>query len=252
MSSAPVAAALRCPRSEDEAGVIPIQDTVPSSTRPVVTVGLIVVNALVFGYEVALGPRLPEFIQAWALVPAELTHWTQLGGDALDPRRFMFLVTSMFLHGGWAHVIGNMLYLWIFGDNVEDRLGHGRFLLFYLACGVAASLAHVAAAPDSTLPVVGASGAVAGVLGAYFLSFPHAHVIAVIPILFWPYFVRVPAVVFLGLWFVVQLISGTAQLGTPTALESGGVAFWAHAGGFVAGGVFLWLLRPRRGRRARV
>jgi Uncharacterized membrane protein (homolog of Drosophila rhomboid) len=154
-------------------------------------------------------------------------------------------VTSLFLHGGWFHLIGNMLYLWIFGNNVEDRMGHVGFLLFYLLCGIAASLAEVFLKPGSALPTIGASGAIAGVLGAYFLLYPKAKVILLIPVfLFFFFTVQVPAVVVLGLWFVMQLFSGVSQLGIST--ESGGVAYWAHAGGFIAGMVLMPFFRCSR------
>ena len=215
--------------------MIPLRDTIPSRRAPVVTVALIAVNLLVFLHETALGPYLPEFVHAYGLVPGRLVHWTELGGNPLDPARFLPLFTSMFWHGGWLHLIGNMLYLWIFGDNVEDRLGHVRYLLLYLAGGVAAALAQVAISPDSAIPMVGASGAIAAVLGGYIVLYPRASVYT------WIFFsiVPIPAVVWLGLWFVLQLFSGVASLG---AAATGGVAFFAHVGGFVAGLALVKLL----------
>jgi membrane associated rhomboid family serine protease len=169
----------------------------------------------------------------WGLVPATFS-WTTVA-------------TSMFLHGGWAHFLGNMLYLWIFGDNVEDRFGHGRYLAFYLLCGAAAAMLQVAFSAGSRVPMVGASGAIAGVLGAYFVMFPRSRVLTLVPIFIIVQLVEVPAIVLLGLWFVLQLLSGVGSLGQRA--DVGGVAFWAHAGGFVVGmiGVFLFR-RPERQR----
>jgi membrane associated rhomboid family serine protease len=220
--------------------MIPIRDTIPSRTAPIVTLGLIVVNVLVFLHEIALGPYLERFVYAYGLVPARLVYWP---GDPLDVARFLPLLTSMFWHGGWMHLLGNMLYLWIFGDNVEDKLGHARFLVFYLLSGIAAALTQVALSPDSTLPTVGASGAIAGVLGAYLVSFPRGRVLTLVPIFFLPWLVEIPAVAFLALWFVAQLFSAFVSLGEPA---TGGVAWWAHVGGFVAGVVLVKLMAPSR------
>jgi membrane associated rhomboid family serine protease len=170
-----------------------------------------------------------------------------MGGSPADPGRFAPILTSMFIHGGWAHILGNMWFLWIFGDNVEDVLGRPRFVVFYLLCGGAAALAQIAASPMSPVPTVGASGAIAGVLGAYFWLFPRARILTFIPIFIIPYFVEVPALVFLGIWFILQLISGLAEAGTRTL--HGGVAWWAHAAGFVTGIVLLWIMRPPTSRR---
>ena len=202
--------------------MLPLRDNVPSATRPTVTWAIIAVNLLVFLWELSA----PDVL-AFALVPARFSA---------DPAaNAVTILTSMFLHGGWAHVLGNMLYLWIFGDNVEDRLGHGRYLLLYLAGGVAAAMAQVATSPDSAVPMVGASGAIAAVLGAYIVLYPRASVYT------WIFFaiVPIPAVVWLGLWFVMQLFSGVASLG---AAATGGVAFFAHVGGFVAGLALVKLL----------
>ena len=223
--------------------VIPIRDTVPSRTAPVVTVALLVLNVIVFMHEVALGPYLERFVFAYGLVPRRLISWP---GDPLDPARFLPLVTSMFWHGGWLHLIGNMLYLWIFGDNVEDKLGHVRFLFFYLLAGIVAALTQVALNPSSPLPTVGASGAIAGVLGAYLISFPRSRVLTLIPIVIFPWFVEIPAVVYLAFWFLLQVLEGVGQLGVPQ--EGGGVAVWAHIGGFIAGVVLVNIMRPARRR----
>jgi membrane associated rhomboid family serine protease len=228
--------------------VIPLRDTIPSRTAPVVTVALILVNVLVFLHETALGPYLPHFIDAFGLVPARFVEWP---GNPLDPARFLPLFTSMFWHGGWLHLLGNMLYLWIFGDNVEDRLGHARYLFFYLACGLGAALTQIALSPTSTIPTVGASGAIAGVLGAYVVSFPRSRVVTFVPLLFIPWIVEIPAIIYLVVWFAMQLVSGLASLHGSGA-DAGGVAWWAHVGGFVAGVVGVLVLAPASARsRAR-
>ena len=221
--------------------MIPIRDTIRSRSAPVVTLALIVVNVLVFLHEIALGPYIERFVYAYGLIPRRFVYWP---GDPLDPLRYIPIVTSMFWHGGWLHLIGNMLYLWIFGDNVEDRLGHGRFLVFYVGCGLIAALTQVALSPDSVVPTVGASGAIAGVLGAYLISFPRSRVVTFIPIIIFPWIVEIPAVAYLVLWFAMQLLSGVASLGQAEAL--GGVAWWAHIGGFVAGLLTVGVLAPRR------
>ena len=207
--------------------MFPLSDVIPSRTTPVVTVGLIVVNALVFLFEVTLTDRqLQVFALTYGVVPAEFTWPTVL--------------SSMFLHGGWLHFLGNMLYLWIFGDNVEDRLGHVRYLLFYVFCGAAAALGQTATQPYSTVPMIGASGAIAGVMGAYFVLFPHSRVLTAVFIFFFIDLIEIPAVFFLGIWFLMQFFSGVGSLGADAA--QGGVAFWAHIAGFFVGGVggLLW------------
>ena len=221
--------------------MIPLRDTIPSRTAPLVTVALIAVNVLVFFHETALGPYLPQFIEHYGLVPYVFVHWGEQFGGPLDPARFLPLFTSMFWHGGWGHLLGNMLYLWIFGDNVEDRLGHGRFLLFYVGCGLVAALTQVALSPDSTIPTVGASGAIAGVLGAYLISFPRSRVLTLVVV----WLVEIPAIAYLAFWFLLQVFSGVASLGR--AEMAGGVAWWAHIGGFLAGivGVALFAPPPR-------
>jgi len=222
--------------------MIPIRDTIPSSRVPLVTWLLIAANLGFFFYEVSLGENLPRFLERHALIPARF-----LGGGYLSVRELVTPVTAMFLHGGWMHVLGNMLYLYIFGDNVEDTLGHVRFLLFYIACGVASFAVQIGFQPASAVPNVGASGAIAGVLGAYFLLFPRARVVTLLPLFVIFTVVEIPAVVFLGLWFLMQFLSGTVSLGRAAA--TGGVAWWAHVGGFVAGIVFLKVFTIRaRGR----
>ena len=211
--------------------MIPISDVIPSRTAPIVTMALIVVNLLVFLYERSLpDPGLPLFIGQFALIPAEF-HWPAL-------------FTSQFLHAGWAHVLPNMLYLWIFGDNVEDRLGHGRFLGFYLFAGAAAAILQMVFNPFSAVPMVGASGAISGVMGAYFVLYPHSRVLTFV----FFFLVEIPAIFFLGIYFVMQLLSGVGSLAASNA-AGGGTAFWAHVGGFVAGAAIGFVLRARGHRR---
>ena len=175
-----------------------------------------------FLYELSLGRGVDDFTLRFGLVPADFSWVT--------------LFTSMFLHGGFLHVGGNMLYLWIFGDNVEDRMGHGRFLVFYLLCGTAAALAQTMTAPDSVVPMVGASGAIAGVMGAYFVLYPQSRIVTLIPLFFFFQVIEVPAILFLGIWFLMQFLSGVGSIVTaPAATPGGGVAFWAHVAGFVGG-----------------
>ena len=215
--------------------MIPLRDIIPSRTTPVVTIGLIALNIIVFVYELSLGRAVDAFMLYYGLVPAAFS--------------WMNVITSMFLHGGFLHVAGNMLYLWIFGDNVEDRMGHGRFLVFYLLCGIAAALAQTITAPDSTVPMVGASGAIAGVMGAYFVLYPRSRIVTLLPLFFFFQVIEVPAIAFLGIWFLMQFVSGIGSIGATIGRSSGGIAFWAHIAGFVAGitGVALFR-RPERQR----
>ncbi len=215
--------------------MIPLRDIIPSRTTPVVTIALITINVLVFLYELSLGRAVDAFTLYWGLVPAAFSWVTVL--------------TSMFLHGGLMHVAGNMLYLWIFGDNVEDRMGHGRYLVFYLLCGIAAALAQTITVPDSVVPMVGASGAIAGVMGAYFVLYPRSRIVTLIPIFFFFQIVEVPAIFFLGIWFLMQFVSGVGSIGSTGGGGLGGIAFWAHVAGFVAGisGVIVFR-RPERQR----
>lgn len=214
--------------------MIPLRDANPTRRFPVVTVGLIVINVLAFFYELLLEGQgqLNEFIFMWGVIPGELT--TDFGDEAAT------LVSSMFLHGGWAHLLGNMLYLWIFGDNVEDLLGPVRYIIFYFVAGFLATAAQVAIAPGSGVPNIGASGAIAGVMGGYILEFPRARITTGIFLIYFLRVAQIPAVFVLGFWFVLQTFNGVAGLTTMSA-EAGGVAFFAHIGGFIAG---LLLMRP--------
>jgi membrane associated rhomboid family serine protease len=218
--------------------MLPLRDENPTSTTPVVNYVLIGINIVVFIFQVMLGSSQDSFVYQFALIPAQITGGLRVG-DVLD------VFTSMFMHAGLAHIGGNMLYLWIFGANVEDAMGHGRYLFFYLTGGVVASLAHILTNPGSQIPTVGASGAIAAVLGAYLILYPQSRVSTLI---FIGYFIRlamVPAIVVLGLWFVLQLFQGVLTFG---AADVGGVAFWAHIGGFVAGLVLAKILAKRTPR----
>jgi membrane associated rhomboid family serine protease len=219
--------------------MIPLRDVIPSRTTPYITITIILLNALAWLFEISLNERqLTQFLYVYGVVPAAFAWPT--------------LITSMFLHGSWSHVIGNMWYLWIFGDNVEDRVGHGRFIVFYLLCGIAAALGQVAMDPNSMLPTIGASGAIAGVMGAYFVLYPQSRVLTLIPFI-WLQIVELPAVVLLGFWFLMQIFSAGTIAMTATTHGSGGVAFAAHVAGFVMGliGVFVFK-RPERDRWASV
>jgi membrane associated rhomboid family serine protease len=215
--------------------MIPLRDVIPSRTKPGITISLIVANILIFLFQSTLGDRAEEtFIYSFGLVPAYFS--------------FATVFTAMFVHGGLAHLVGNLLFLWIFGDNIEDRLGHGRFLTFYLVCGFVAALSQLFLDPDSTVPMVGASGAIAGVMGAYLVLYPRSRVLMLFP---FPVFLfELPAIVFLGMWFFVQFLNGIGQL--PVFQQdqiSGGVAFWAHVMGFVTGLILVGIMkRPERTR----
>jgi membrane associated rhomboid family serine protease len=219
--------------------MIPIGDDIPTRRIPVVNYVLIAVNLLVFLFELSLGPQVDQLFRAWGTVPARITS------PARYPWAFITLFTAMFLHGGWSHFLGNMVYLWIFGDNVEDRLGHGGYTAFYLVAGVVAGLAQVFVAPQATIPGIGASGAIAGVLAVYLLLYPTAPVRVLLPMgRYFSRIVRVPAFIVLGIWFLLQLFNGVLSLGSGQ-MAMGGVAWFAHIGGFVTGLVLGAVLRGR-------
>ena len=220
--------------------MIPLRDDNPTTLKPVITVGLIALCTLVFFWQLSLGAHAEAMIQALGVMPAALFGNQSLPPELRQVPAALTVVTSMFLHGGWMHLIGNMLYLWIFGNNVEDAMGHGRFVVFYLLCGVAAVLAQALPAPDSTIPMIGASGAISGVLGAYLLLYPHARVLVLIPLGYLSRMVYLPAMVVLGFWFLLQFLS--ILLTDP---NQPGVAFGAHAGGFVAGMLLIPLFKRR-------
>src|SRR6266404_2671761 len=217
--------------------MIPLRDTIRSNSTPVVTGLIILVNVVVFIYMLTLDPYTQNhFIAEYALTPSRL--------------HLSAIITSMFLHGGWMHIIGNMWFLWVYGDNVEDVLGHGKYLLFYLLCGVIASVTQYAINPDSQIPTLGASGAIAGVMGAYLIKFPHARILTLIPIIIFWTTIEIPAVIILVYWFVLQFLSGVGSFGYSN-VSQGGVAFFAHVGGFVAGMILVNLMgaKERYGRR---
>jgi membrane associated rhomboid family serine protease len=215
--------------------VIPLRDVIPSRTVPFVTIALIAINTLAWLFELQLtADERQQLLTIYGIVPAAFAWPT--------------LFSSMFLHGGWLHFLGNMLYLWIFGDNVEDRFGHLRYLIFYLLSGAAAGLGHLYVSPESRLPTIGASGAIAGVMGAYFVMFPHSRVLTLIPLFIIWELIEVPAILFLGVWFIMQLLSGVGSIAS-TSADAGGIAFWAHIAGFASGIVGVALFR-RRARRA--
>lgn len=219
--------------------MIPLRDTIPARRFPIVNTSIIVLNVLVFLFESVLSPeQLDQFIWTWGLVPDRL--WGEGGVAGWLP-----LFTSMFMHGGWWHLISNMLALYIFGDNVEDRLGPFRYVLFYLFGGLAASAAHLVAYSGSSIPTVGASGAIASVLGAYLILFPASRVLTLVPIFYFIRIVEIPAVLYLGFWFLSQLFNGVFALTAADVFQSGGVAWWAHIGGFVFGLAVVKLICPK-------
>jgi membrane associated rhomboid family serine protease len=229
--------------------MIPIRDDTPRFSTPFITYFLIITNVLVFIYELMVGAQseaaLNSLISEFGIVPrvdvAILTGSTHLSPTAA----IIPVFTSMFLHGSWIHIIGNMWVLWIFGDNIEDYLGHFKYLIFYFASGLGAALLHIALNINSRMPSVGASGAIAGVMGAYFILYPKARVLTVVPLIVFFTFWRLPAWIVLGYWFLVQFLSGAATAIAATTQTTGGVAFWAHVGGFVTGIVLIKILPPR-------
>ena len=220
--------------------MVPLKDENPTRITPYVTYGLIILNVVIFAYEATLvGSGLDSFFHTWAVVPDELTASLQGNpGYSLLGEGFT-LISSQFLHAGLLHLGGNMLYLWIFGNNVEEQMGRVRFLVFYLLCGVLAALAQWYFSQNSEIPSLGASGAIAGVMGAYIVRFPEVRILTLLPIFIFITVIRIPAYFFLGLWFVQQAFYGFASLGAPTnvGMENGGIAYWAHAGGFVFGAI---------------
>ncbi len=226
--------------------MIPVGDSTRRRITPYVNVGIIAACILVFLYELSLNAfEVNEFFQDWGVVPDQLVGWLESPSSGEEPAT---VVTSMFIHGGWLHLIGNMLYLWVFGDNVEDAMGHGRYLLFYLLAGVGAVALQVFLNQDNVIPMVGASGAIAGVLGAYLVLYPRATVAVLIPWLWFFGTFPVPAAFLIIFWFLLQLLSGVAALGTATGVTEG-IAFWAHVGGFLTGLALVWVFRRPRPRR---
>lgn len=225
--------------------MLPLSDHNPRRTFPVVNVLLIIANVLMFFWEISLGYDIEPVLGRVAFIPARFWYTPSLLPSVMS------MLISMFLHGGWMHLGGNMLYLWIFGDNIEDRLGHARYFIFYLACGFAATLAHAVMNPNSRVPSIGASGAIAGVLGAYLLLFPRARITTLIPFFIFITIREIPAIIVLGLWFVLQLFVGVQSFGIAPTEEAGGVAYFAHIGGFVAGMALIALMGGFRRRAPR-
>lgn len=233
--------------------MVPLHDDNPVSSTPVITYGLIGLNIAIFAFQLGLSREgLDGFFDAWALVPNQLTASFQ-GALQTPVSEWITLISSQFLHGGFFHVGGNLLYLWVFGNNIEDRLGHIKFLIFYLGCGALAGLTQWVFDPSSTVPTIGASGAIAGVMGAYILRFPRAYIVTLIPLIIFFTTIRIPAIFFLGFWFAQQALFSIISLGE-TNLGAGGVAYWAHSGGFVFGlilGPLLGLMRSSPGSARR-
>lgn len=232
--------------------MVPINDNNPTKITPYLTYTSIAINIAIFIHELSLSPQeLQSFVRTYAIVPRELTaSFLSRDINQILPQ-FLTLITSQFIHGGFLHLAGNMLFLWIFGNNIEEQLGRFKYLIFYLSCGILAGLAQWFFSPQSNIPALGASGAIAGVLGAYILRFPHARILTLIPLGFFFYTVRIPAIFFLGFWFVQQALYGVASLNARSniGMEGGGVAYWAHAGGFVFGvilGPLLGLFSSKR------
>lgn len=223
--------------------MLPLRDTIGSKNYPVVNSILIAVNILFFLVQLAQGTGSNSFINTYGLIPARYTVH-EIGRMFSPQEQVIALVTFMFLHGGFWHLLGNMWSLYIFGDNIEDRLGHARYLVFYLLCGIASGLFHLVLNPHSTIPTIGASGAIAGVMGAYMILYPKSKILTLIPIFIIPYFIEVPAFVFLGIWFLLQFLNAAGS-----SAHGGGIAWWAHIGGFIAGILFLKMLlaAPRSG-----
>lgn len=229
--------------------MIPLKDDIPSKTFPIVNITLIVINVVVFFFELMLGSHLQVFIEQFGVIPIKYFYeGIQLStGEVIyfsGYSRIIPLFSSIFLHGGWFHLFGNMLYLWIFGDNVEDRMGHFRYLIFYILCGLSASITHIIMNSESSVPTIGASGAIAGVLGAYMFLYPNAKVIVLLPIFIFFEVIQLPALFVLGLWFVMQLFQGTLALSVESS-ATGGVAWWAHIGGFIFGAIAVHIFKRK-------
>jgi membrane associated rhomboid family serine protease len=218
--------------------MIPLRSTERVYATATVTTALIAINTVIFLYELTLSPgELNRLFETWGIVPDQISQ------------HLPSLVTSMFLHGGWMHLIGNMLFLWVFGRNVEDLIGSGRYVVFYLLCGVVSAIVQIISSPYSRMPTIGASGAIAGVMGAYLIKFPRARIITLVPIFFFITTMEIPAAILLLWWFAIQFFSGFGSLGS-NDYSSGGVAFFAHIGGFLAGMALIKLFPPRQRWRA--
>ena len=220
--------------------MFPLHDDNPTDTTPVITVALIVACVALFMWQLSLGDAVQKAVYSFGVTPAVLFDIKSLPAELATVPPWSTMFTSMFLHGSWMHLIGNMLFLWIFGNNVEDAMGHGRFIAFYLVCGVVAVFAQALPAPQSEIPMIGASGAISGVLGAYLLLYPHARVLVIVPLGYYIHSARWPAAVVLALWFVLQLLNSLLSQD-----EQGGIAFGAHIGGFLAGMALIPFVRRK-------
>ena len=227
--------------------MFPLKVNIPAKNFPYVNIGLIVINSVIFIYVLSYGHGFDQLIFTLGFIPARF-----IAGQSetlFSPAGFLPVFSSMFLHANFIHLISNMWMLWIFGDNVEDCMGHGRYLLFFLLCGVASILAQAISNPQSAIPMVGASGAISGVLGAYLITYPHARILTLVPIVILFYIIELPAYFFLGFWFAIQLIQGSLYSLNSDQVVGGGVAWWAHIGGFAAGVLFLQIFRCKDWQR---
>jgi membrane associated rhomboid family serine protease len=227
--------------------MFPLKDNIPARNFPIVNIGLIVINIVFFIYEMSYGHKVDQLIFAFGFIPSRF--FEQQAEGWLNPSGFLPVFSSMFLHANLIHLLSNMWMLWIFGDNVEDCMGHGRYLLFFLLCGAASVAAQAIAHPQSTIPMIGASGAISGVLGAYFLTYPHARILTLLPIFILIYLIELPAYFFLGFWFLMQFVQGSLYSMNADKMMGGGVAWWAHVGGFAAGVVLLQVFRCKDWQR---
>ena len=227
--------------------MFPLKDNIQARNFPIVNIGLIIINIVFFIYQVSYGHMVDQLIYAFGFIPSRF--FSQQAEGWLNPSGFLPVFSSMFLHANLIHLISNMWMLWIFGDNVEDCMGHGRYLLFFLLCGVASVAAQAIANPQSSIPMIGASGALSGVLGAYFLTYPHARILTLLPIFILIYLIELPAYFFLGFWFLMQFVQGSLYSMNADKMMGGGVAWWAHVGGFVAGVVLLQVFRCKDWQR---
>ena len=230
--------------------MLPLKDNIPAKNFPYVNIGLILINSVFFIYQISYGHEIDQLIFSLGFIPARF--FAQQGENFLSPTGFLPVFSSMFLHANLIHLISNMWMLWIFGDNVEDCMGHGRYFLFFILCGIASVFAQAISNPQSTLPMVGASGAISGVLGAYLLTYPHARILTLVPIVIFFYIIELPAYFFLGFWFVLQLIQGSLYSLNAPETVGGGVAWWAHVGGFASGVLLLQVFRCKDWQRPEV
>jgi len=227
--------------------MFPLKDNISTKTFPYVNIGLIVINSVFFIYQMSYGAAVDQLIFTLGFIPARFI--AQQGENFLNPVGFIPVFSSMFLHANFVHLLSNMWMLWIFGDNVEDCMGHGRYFVFFLLCGIASVFAQAVSNPQSAIPMIGASGAISGVLGAYFLTYPQARILTLVPIVIFFYIIELPAFFFLGFWFVLQFIQGSLYSLNSEQLAGGGVAWWAHVGGFAAGVLFLHVFRCKDWQR---